>query len=267
MHSATHRADLPGPLRDYLDDLATIVTDALGRDLRGMWLIGSSAQGAYEHGISDVDVLVVSRSRWSRPDRERLAGRIVHPALVCPAVGLECVWYAEPDLAPLGSPIVFQANVNGGQSREPMIALEPDGEPQWWAPLDLAAARMVGLSRIGPPAADVIPEIPWPRLRQAIEQSQAFHDGPDSGSPNRVLNLARLIALVEDGRWLSKPAGAQWLSRAEPGFAPALDEALRARAEGRWLDPTLADGLSDRLAQGLGARGRGAQGLGAQGLG
>lgn len=244
---------IPAEIRAYLDDIVGVFTRSLGPDLTGVWLIGSAAQGVYEHGVSDVDVMVISATRHPRQEREAVTGRIVHPALECPAVGLECVWYAVPDLVEMASPVVFQANVNGGQVRAPMIALAPDDQPQWWAVLDLAAARQVGIPLLGPPAAQVIPPIPGPRLRRAIEESHAFHDGPDKGSPNRVLNLARLIVLVEDGEWVSKPVGAQRLAQAEPEFAAALDAALRARAEGHWIDPTLAAGLSRRLADALNA--------------
>ena len=53
--------------------------------------------------------------------------------------------------------------------------------------------------------------------------------------------------LVEDGTWLSKQAGAQALIDHHPEFADAVAEALRARAEGRWMDPHLADPLSSLL--------------------
>ena len=162
-------------------------------------------------------------------------------------MGLEFVWYALPDLDPLGDPVQFQLNVNGGLARPSVIQLAPEG-PNYWAVLDLAAARQVGV-RLGdsPPAKDALPPVPDHRVAQAIRESLAWHDGPDAGSPNRVLNLARLLVLVEDGTWLSKQAGAQALIDHHPEFADAVAEALLARAEGRWMDPHLADPLSSLL--------------------
>ncbi|TBT87250.1 DUF4111 domain-containing protein [Propioniciclava sinopodophylli] len=107
-----------------------------------------------------------------------------------------------PDLNPLGDPVAFQLNVNGGLARPSVVQLAPDG--------------------------------------------------PDAGSPNRVLNLARLVVLVEDGTWLSKQAGAQTLVDHHPEFADAVAEALRARTERRWMDPRLADPLSALLLDRLG---------------
>lgn len=243
---------LPDELRPYLSALTALFRDAVGPDLVGTWLIGSAAQDAYEHGISDVDVLAVSRSSHTEEARSALGERLVHPTLPCPTVGLEFVWYALPDLDPLGDPVAFQLNVNGGLARPSVIQLAPDG-PNHWAVLDLAAARQVGVP-LGdsPPAKDALPPVPDHRVAQAIRESLAWHDGPDAGSPNRVLNLARLLVLVEDGRWISKQAGAQVLVDRHPEFADATAEALRARTEGRWMDPRLADPLSALLLDRLG---------------
>ena len=48
---------IPHQLAPYLADLTAMVRDAVGPDLVGVWLIGSAAQDAYEHDVSDVDVL------------------------------------------------------------------------------------------------------------------------------------------------------------------------------------------------------------------
>lgn len=241
---------VPEPIVDYLVELARRVRAALGDDLVGIWLIGSAAQGVYEHGTSDVDVMAISRSRHHEATRRSLGDAVVHPALPCPTAGLEFVWYALPDLIDPGDPVVFQLNVNGGLARGSVVQLEPEGA-NYWSVLDLAAARQVGVPLDGSPTADVIPQVPSDRLRRAIRESIEWHNGPDAGSPNRVLNLARLLVLVEEGRWLSKPAGAEELRRNHPDLASVVDEALRARNEGRWMDPGLAAPLSSLLAASL----------------
>lgn len=223
------------------------VRDALGDDLIAIWLIGSAAQGVYEHGISDVDVIAVSLSGYDVDTRTSLGNALVHPALPCPTAGLEFVWYALPDLVDLADPVVFQVNVNGGLARESVVQLEPQGA-NYWSILDLAAARQVGVPLDGKAPPDVLPQVSANRLAQAIRGSLEWHDGPDAGSPNRVLNLARLLVLVEEGRWVSKAAGAVELRRTHPELTGAVDEALCARAEGRWMDPDLAAPLSALLA-------------------
>ena len=239
---------LPYAERAYLGEIAAAVTGAVGDDVRGLWLIGGGAQAAYDPGVSDLDVLLVTGRRWPEAARMALGESIVHPAIPCPAVGLEFVWYADPDLRPLGDPIAYTLNVNGGPGRGRLVALGPEpGDDQWWAVLDLAAARAVGVPLIGPPPGEVLPEVPRERIRAAIRNSQAWHDGPDAGSPNRVLNLARMVLLLEDDQWHSKTGGAQVLRQRAPELASVLDAALAARAAGRWIDPALAAPLSDRV--------------------
>lgn len=236
---AGRQAPVPGELRAYLHELTSAVRGSIGDDLLGVWLIGSAAQGAYEHGVSDVDVLAVSGRRWSDVDRRRLGEQIVHPNLPCPAVGLEFVWYALPDLDPLDDPVRFQLNVNGGPARASAVQLEPDGGANYWSVLDLAGAARVGRPLVGPPADEVLPPVPPDRVRRAITESIGWHADADAGSPNRVLNLARLLLLAEENRWYSKLDGGARLRERHPEFAPAVDAALRARAQGSWLDPAL----------------------------
>lgn len=245
--------NLPAVLTEYLAELAHRTRTAVGDDLLGMWVIGSAAVGGYDHGISDVDVLAVSRHRWRPDDRQRLGEQVVHPTLSCPTAGLEFVWYALPNLVELGDPVQFQLNVNGGPDRARMIQVEPDASPNYWSVLDLAAARRVGVP-LGSDAdaAAVLPEVPRDRVVRAARGSLEWHDGPDAGSPNRVLNLARLLVLLEEGRWLSKQGGGEALRASHPELAPAVDEALRARAEKRWMDPALAAPLSASVLRALG---------------
>lgn len=243
---------VPAELRGYLRELATRVVDPVGTDLLGLWLIGSAALGGYEHGVSDIDVLAVSRRRGSVPQRQRLGARLVHPELPCETAGLEFVWYARPDLDPLPDPIPFQLNVNGGLDRAGTVQLAPDDLPQYWAVLDLAAARRLGVPLLeGMTAAEAIPPVPPARLRAAVRGSVDWHDGADAGSPNRVLNLARLLVLLTEDRWVSKQAGADQLRGTHPELDDAVQEALAARTQKRWMDPALAAPLSALLRQEL----------------
>lgn len=240
---------VPAELRAYLDEIVEELWAVVGPDLLGVWLIGSAAQGAYEHGLSDVDVVAVTGDRWPVTARAAFAARIVHPALECPTVGLECVWYALPDLTDLADPVVFQVNVNGGRQRPPSIELAPDpAGPHWWSVLDLYGAREGGLPLTGPAPEEVIPPVPPARVRAALDESRRWHDDADAASPNRVLNLARMIRFLTDGAWTSKPEAAATVAAAHPELADVLDEAMRARAEGRPVEPAGAALLSAIVA-------------------
>ena len=243
-----HCMPVPADIREYLSTIVERTRAVLGEDLLGAWLIGSAAQDAYQHGVSDVDVLVVSAHRWPPEQRHALGQALAHPALPCPTVGLEFVWYALPDLTEPADPVRFQLNVNGGLDRRSTIQLEPGDGPNYWSVLDLAAARQIGVPVAGSDtAAAVIPEVPTNRIHLAIRESLAWHDSTDAGSPNRVLNLARLLVLLDRGLWLSKLAGAEATKISHPELAECIDEALRARAEKRWMDASLAEPLSAEL--------------------
>lgn len=136
---------VPIEIAAYLADVEQLTRAAVGEDLVGIWLIGSAAQDAYDHGVSDVDVLAVTERRWGAARRQGLGERLVHPNLPSPTAGLEFVWYALPDLVDLAGPVQFQLNVNGGLDRASVIQLGPDDHPNYWSVLDLAAARCVGV--------------------------------------------------------------------------------------------------------------------------
>ena len=153
-------AALTSEVRAYLGALTAELRSAFGDDLLGVWLIGSAAQAAYEPGTSDIDVLAVTGTRHPEEARRAVGERVRHPALDCPAVGLEFVVYARPDLVDLADPVRFALNVNGGRGRDDLLALGPDDGPGWWSVLDLAEARVVGVPLHGPAPDVVIPAVP-----------------------------------------------------------------------------------------------------------
>ncbi len=174
---------------------------SLGDDLLGVWLIGGTAQGAYQHGVSDVDVLAVSNDPGEVAKRQSLGDSLVHPTLPCPAVGLEFVWYALPDLVELDDPVKFQLNVNGGPERDRAVQIGPDDSPNWWSVLDLAAARQAGVPLVGPRCDQVVPPVPADRVRQAILGSLDWHDGPAPRSDRWIRHSLRRSATSSVNAW------------------------------------------------------------------
>jgi predicted nucleotidyltransferase len=80
---------LGADIEAYLAELVAELRDRLGRRLVGAWLFGSGALGDFDPATSDLDVQVVTTGRLARAEREALAVRLSHPALVCPVRGLE----------------------------------------------------------------------------------------------------------------------------------------------------------------------------------
>lgn len=83
-------AQIPVELAEYLDELVGRLESVT--ELDAVYLFGSAAQGAYEHGRSDVDVIAVTARPSSPAVKQALAA--VAESLPCPARKLELVVYA-----------------------------------------------------------------------------------------------------------------------------------------------------------------------------
>ena len=59
-------ATLSDPERRTVQRFVAMLRDALGDDLRAVWLYGSRARGETPHPESDVDLLVIADGGWSR---------------------------------------------------------------------------------------------------------------------------------------------------------------------------------------------------------
>ena len=67
-----------GNPKDFLAGILFVFFGAAAMLFSTDYLIGSAAQGVYEHGISDVDVMIVSRTRHPEDARRALGERLVH---------------------------------------------------------------------------------------------------------------------------------------------------------------------------------------------
>ena len=93
-------AEVPVQLEGYLDELVRRLSEVV--ELDAVYLFGSAAQGGYEHGRSDVDVIAVTARPSSQAEKEA-------PFEAAPfgVIGLETAFAAlnthlvEPGLLPL----------------------------------------------------------------------------------------------------------------------------------------------------------------------
>jgi hypothetical protein len=190
---------IPWELGPYLDELVEALSTVA--TLSAVYLIGSPALGAYEHGSSDVDVIAVTDRALSLAERQALVEAA--EAIPCPARKLELVVY------PRGSD-VWQINLNTGEP----ATYETADEPGFWFVIDRAIAEAHAIPLVGPSWREVFEPVPRGELLGALDESL-----------DRVgaLNAARTWAWLEDGTWISKPEGERWLTA-------RVRAALRARA-------------------------------------
>ena len=190
-------ARIPSELEPYLDRLV----DALRRSapVDAVYLLGSAALGAYEHGRSDVDVVAVTSRSLAVDERRALAAAVA--AIPVPARKLELVVY------PRGS-TRWDLNLNTpDEDTAEHIGLDPELEPSFWFVLDRAIAEQHAVPLLGPPWAELFDPEPGESIEAALDEAVAF-DGWDEA--NAALAGSRGRIWRETGRWVSKREAEEW---------------------------------------------------------
>lgn len=188
---------IPSELATYLDRLVDVLRETAEVD--AVYLAGSAALGAYEHGRSDIDVVAVTSRSLSLDERRALAAAA--GAIPVPARKLELVVY------PRGSDR-WELNLNTPDGDEAEhLGLDPDTEPTFWFALDRAIAEQHALPLLGPPWAELFEPVPHEAIEVALDEAVAF-DGWNEA--NNRLAAARGRVWRETGVWVSKREAAEW---------------------------------------------------------
>ena len=202
-----------------LDELVRGLGELLGDALIGIYLHGSLALGCFNPALSDIDFLVVIRRSLMREQR-----KAIEP-LLARTPRLEIHFLAESGLVPWRHPAPYDAYY-GSERR-----LIGPGEDH-----DLAAhvtvAREAGVALLGPPPAEVLPQIPWEHYEDALLRDLDWCR--DHGTRlYAALSPARIWATLTDGVVHSKASGAAWaIERAPAEFQPLLKRALETYRTG-----------------------------------
>jgi len=202
---------------DYLTELARRMQEILGQELLAVYAAGSYALGAYEHGRSDIDVTAVVAGPLDAPTKQALVDALRHDALPCPARGLELVVYPLATARSGGGEPGFELNLNTGARMDFRADFEPGDVEGFWFAIDRSIVREHGIPVHGPPADELIAEIPRESLLPLLAESVQWHR--DSATPTAsdvILNTARTQHFVDTGHWISKPAAQQLLDEAQP---------------------------------------------------
>ena len=182
-------------------DAARDVVAALGDGAAAAYLIGSAATGAFEPGVSDLDVVGVLPERPSREWLDRLVER-VRAVDVAPARGLELVLYAGDELV---------LNLNTGPGMQEHVGYQARDEPAFWFVLDRAAAQASAVALVGPPWEEHFEPVERRAVLEALHESIGWHEQNEPASRNAALNAVRAWRYAETGEWLTKRDAAAWL--------------------------------------------------------
>ncbi|MFI1422457.1 aminoglycoside adenylyltransferase domain-containing protein [Streptomyces sp. NPDC020731] len=219
----------PREVRTYLDELVHRTRAVCGPRLVSVLAVGSLALGDYRHGRSDVDVTVVVDRSLPRRALPELAGALAHPALTCPAAGLELVVYPADFAGRPSGGAGYLMDLNTGPSLPERVSLDPEEAPAFWYVLDRSLAHQAGLPLFGRPVRDVIAAPGRPDVLTALRASVREHaEGEGHVADNRVLNGCRSVVYCRTGRWSAKRGAAEIVAASETDFRPLVTDALRS---------------------------------------
>ncbi|MBB5125834.1 nucleotidyltransferase domain-containing protein [Streptomyces griseoloalbus] len=219
----------PRELRPYLDELVHRTRAVCGPHLVSVLAVGSLALGDYRHGRSDVDVTVVVDRSLPRRALPELADALAHPALTCPAAGLELVAYPADLAAGPSGEAGYLLDLNTGPSLPERVSYDPREAPAFWYVLDRSLAHQCGLPLFGRPVRDVIAAPERPTVLAALRASVREHtEGEGHVADNRVLNGCRSVVYCRTGHWFAKRRAAEVIAASEEAFRPLVTDALRS---------------------------------------
>ncbi|RAK73463.1 uncharacterized protein BO72DRAFT_488922 [Aspergillus fijiensis CBS 313.89] len=210
--------NLPQEVEAYLEEIVKRLTEYLQHQLVGIYLFGSASYGAYESGLSDLDVQAIVTDRLSTVEKQAVISRLTHAALPCPATKLEFV----PD----------------------HISLDPANESSHWFLLDIAMGRQLGRSLCGPDPTHAFGAIPQRWILEAIADSLDWHHENELSSPNSILNACRGWQFIVTGEFSSKSDGAKWALQ-QQDCPDVVRRAILARNTGDKLPAAQARMLYD----------------------
>ncbi|MGC9539074.1 aminoglycoside adenylyltransferase domain-containing protein [Streptomyces sp. UG1] len=220
---------VPAELRPYLQEVVRRTHSVCGSHLVSVIAVGSVALGDYRHGRSDTDVTVVVDLPLPRGTLTELAAALTHPALPCPAAGLELVVYDEGFAARASGEAGYLLDLNTGPLLPGKVSLDPARSPAFWYVIDRSVAHQAGRALHGRPARAVIAEPARADVLTALRASVREHStGEGHLADNRVLNGCRSVQYCRTGRWQAKRRAARAVAAAEARFRPLLTAAAHS---------------------------------------
>jgi hypothetical protein len=231
------------PITPYADidailhSLRSQIRQTLGAQLVGLYLYGSLVTGDFDHAISDIDLLAVTRVQIDDQEFERLDR--MHSAFVAG----HPVWTDRIEIAYLS-----QSALETFRTQRSPIAIISPGEPfhfkaagkdwliNWWV------VRKYGVALCGPEPTEVIAPIAQAEFLRAVrEQVEAWSSYIAETRRSRpyqayaILTLCRALYAVTNDEQVSKRRAALWAAEHFPAWSALIHNALAWRTA--WREP------------------------------
>ncbi|KAJ5481194.1 hypothetical protein N7475_000006 [Penicillium sp. IBT 31633x] len=207
VHASTEAAY--NHLDNYLCHLVCSLQEELKDNLLAIYLFGSAGSGAYEPGISDVDVYAIVHE--SVLDYQRLSRIISHTTIPCPARKLEFVLFTKANAANQTTNPAFEMNFNTGRDMFDYVNLNSQTEPRFWFLLDIAMGRDLGMSLLGPPPDRLFaaPRMEW--IFECMIELLAWYRQNGPVTYDGILNACRELSYAKTLTWRSKMYSGTWV--------------------------------------------------------
>jgi predicted nucleotidyltransferase len=220
------------PVRDQTDAVLAVATGVLGPAILGAYRYGSALAGGLRPD-SDLDLLLLVSRRTTAEEKRRLiegispvSRRRDRPPAWRP---VELTVVVHPEVRPWRFPPRFdfqygewlRAEFDTGEL-EPWPSVNPD------VAVLLTMARLRSEPLIGPPAAELLDEVPRADLARAmVDELDPLLADLEPDTRNVLLTLARMWSTVATGEISTKDAAADWAASRLPNEHAAI--LLRAR--------------------------------------
>jgi hypothetical protein len=219
------------PAADLVTDLASAIRGALGDDLVGLYLYGSSVSGGFSAGVSDVDLLAVTAKEVGALDTDGLAKMQDAFVVRYPEWRdrLEIVYVGRATLRSFRTSSGSLAVISPGEQFH--IRDEPAAAwlQNWYL------ARETAICLHGPDATAIVPPIEWTEFVGAVGRYAAElrnRSRPGAGGEvlaYTILTMCRALCTARTARHHSKQEAAAWTSQQMPEWAWLIDAALACR--------------------------------------
>ncbi|MGD0576183.1 MAG: aminoglycoside adenylyltransferase family protein [Anaerolineales bacterium] len=220
--------------QQQIDRVLTLVRGVLDSDAVAAYLFGSAVLGGLQTG-SDLDLLVVSKRRTTRAEKQRLVHGLLAASGRRTPHGMwrriELTIVADRDVKPWRYPPSFDFQYGDWLRSE----FESGNVEPWPTTVNPDLAMLITMVMLantpllGPPPAEIFDPVPNDDLLSAmVGEIDRLRGDIDSDTRNVILTLARIWSTVATGAIRSKDAAADWvLDRLPEEHRPVL---ARARA-------------------------------------
>lgn len=217
-----------------LIDIKTRFSDILSGNLAGLYVHGSLAWGCFNWETSDIDLLLVLKHEPDTLTKARLLKALTDCEDKAPPHGFEMCVITEDECREIRYPTPFVLHYSAMHRDnyredplkycEKMHGTDPD------IVCHIAEVRTACIVLLGPPAGRMFGRVKQEDLKSSIladldESVQNLHNNP----VYTILNICRSVAMLKEGRMMSKRDGGEWaLQNLKQEYQRLIQSALNA---------------------------------------